>query len=72
MNDATTYSVGDILRMPNYVTASGFRVWKIVGCHLGATGQEGTYELMPLELKGNKTINVPCIILETHREIERV
>ena len=39
------YTVGDTLRMKHYPTAGGFRVWKVVGVHLGATNQEGTYAL---------------------------
>jgi len=66
------YSVGETLRMPHYETAGGFRVWKVVGVHLGGEKQEGTYHLRPLDLKDNAEIHVPCIVLETHPEIESV
>lgn len=67
-----SYSVGDTLRMPHYETAGGFRVWKVVGVHLGGEKQEGTYHLRPLDIKDNAEIHVPCIVLETHPEIELV
>lgn len=66
------FNCGDTIRMPHYPTAGGFRVWKITGVHLGATRQESTYELIPLDASENKPINVPCIILETHPGIERM
>lgn len=67
-----SYSVGETLRMPHYETAGGFRVWKVVGVHLGGEKQEGTYHLRPLDIKDNAEIHVPCIVLETHPEIELV
>lgn len=67
-----TYTVGDVIRMKHYPTSGGYRVWKVFGVHLGATYQEGTYRLMPLDLSDNQPIHVPCIMLETHAGIERL
>lgn len=70
-----TFNVGDVIRMPNYPTAGGpttKRVWKIIGVHLGGTGQEGTYAMRPVDYSVNEPIHVPCIILESHPMIERV
>lgn len=66
------FTVGDTIRMPHYETAGGFRVWQVQGVHLGGERQEGTYHLFALDIHGNEEIQVPCIILETHPEIERV
>lgn len=70
------FKVGDVIRMPHYNTAGGsegrWRAWKITGCYLGATHQEGTYEMVPVDVKENEPIQVPCIILHTHPAIERV
>ena len=65
-----TFRVGHILRLPHYKTAGGFRVWQVIAVKLGATHQEGTYELEPLDIHPNESIEVPCIILETHPAIE--
>lgn len=62
----TQFQTGDVIRMNHYPTCGGFRCWKIIGVHLGATNQEGTYELIPLDVTGNKPVQVPCIMLETH------
>jgi len=67
-----SFSVGDLLRMPHYATAGGFRVWVVEGVHLGGEKQEGTYHLRVVDMKDNAEIHVPCIILETHPEIELV
>lgn len=64
------FSVNDTIRMPHYPTTGGFRVWKIWAQKLGGTYQEGTYELKPLDVHDNAIIEVPCIMLETHPEIE--
>lgn len=73
MTDAfQSYSVGDTLRIKHYPTAGGFRVWKVYSVNLGATRQEGTYELRPLDVSDNKPIQVPCLLLETHSGVERV
>lgn len=64
------FEVSDTIRIPHYPTAGGFRVWKITACKLGATHQEGTYKLRALDLKDNAVLEVPCILLETHPEIE--
>lgn len=68
----TKYDLGDILRIPNYPTCGGTRVWEVTGVFLGALHQESTYELRPLELKENMPIQVPCILLETHTCVERL
>ncbi len=68
----TSFLVRDIIRMPNFGTSGGFRVWVIHGVHLGGMYQEGTYHLVPLDVSENECIHVPCIILETHPRIERV
>ena len=63
---------GDTIRMPHYETAGGFRVWKIVGTHLGGLDQESTFELVVLDDDENEKIQVPCIMLELHPLIQRV
>ena len=63
-------SVGNVVRMPNYELAGGYRAWVVVGCHLGASKQESTYQLKAIDMSENKVINVPCLILETHSQIE--
>lgn len=63
---------GDTIRMPHYETAGGFRVWKIIGTHLGGTDQESTFELAVLDADENKTIQVPCVVLELHPLIQRM
>ena len=68
----TDYVVGDTIRMKHYPTAGGFRFWKVVGVHRGATKQEGTYALLPLDVSENKQINVPCVMLESHPGVERL
>ena len=35
MSESTSFTVGDIIRIPNYETCKGYRVWKIVGVYLG-------------------------------------
>ena len=71
-NRSKNYTVGDTIRMPHYDTSGGFRVWSIEGVHLGGTYQEGTYHLKCLDVHDNEEIHVPCIILETHPEIEQI
>lgn len=68
------FNVGDTIRHPHYETVGkgAFRVWKITGVHLGATHQEGTYAMIPLEVEANEPIHVPCLLLESHPGIERV
>ncbi len=67
-----SFLVHDVLRMPHYDTVGrgAYRVWKVVAVHLGGENQEGSYELEPVDILGNGRIAVPCIILETHREVE--
>ena len=72
MREHQRFNIGDTIRMPHYATAGGYRVWKVMGEHLGATKQEGTYHLASVDLTENKSIHVPCIMLETHPEIERI
>ncbi len=67
-----SFKVGDVIRMPHYPTVGGFRVWKVIACVLGATNQEGTYELEPVDIHPNYEIRVPCVMLETHPLVERV
>lgn len=66
------FSVGDTLRLPNHPTCGGYRVWKITACVLGGEGQEGFYELIPLDKTEppQKPLRVPCLMLETHDGIE--
>ena len=66
------FRVGDTIRMPHYETIGGYRVWLVQGVHLGGLFQEGTYRLKCVDVHDNETIHVPCIILETHPEIELV
>lgn len=68
------FTVGDVIRHPHYPTVGhgSYRVWKIIGVHLGATHQEGTYELEPLDIRPNHPIQVPCILLESIDRLERV
>lgn len=67
-----SFSVGDVVRMPNYELAGGYRAWVVVGCHLGASKQESTYQLKVIDMSENKIIHVPCLIMETHSQIEVV
>ena len=67
------YSVGDVIRHENYETVGGgWRVWKVVGVYLGGAKQEGTYELLPLDLMENKPIQVPTVILDMSTSVEWV
>lgn len=67
------YNVGDVIRMPHYYYSTNRkRVWRVTGEHLGAIEQEGTYSLVPLDILENEPIHVPCIILETHPDVEKV
>ena len=72
MNELQRFAVGDVIRMPNYPTCGGFRCWKVVGEHLGGEAQEGTYELVPLDVWDNKPVQVPCVMLETHPGLVRM
>lgn len=66
------FNVGDIIRIKHYPTASGFRVWQIIAFHLGGLGQESTYELKVLDMSENKTINIPCVLLESNIFVEKI
>lgn len=68
------FQVGDIIRMPHYKTVGKYRwrVWKITAQYIGGLHQEGTYSMIPLDILENEPINIPCLILETHPEIEKV
>ena len=70
--EPTRFKPGDTIRMPHYETSGGFRVWKVVGVHLGGQDQEGTYELITLDALENEKIHVPCIMLELHPLIQRM
>ncbi len=68
-----SFKPGDTLRIPHYATAGGFRVWMVEAVYHGAEKQEGTYHLKSLDINASdREIQVPCIILETHPEIELV
>lgn len=68
------FDVGDIIRLPHYPTVpkGRRRVWQVRGVHLGATEQEGTYALKPLDVSENEPIHVPCLMLETHPQVEKI
>jgi hypothetical protein len=71
-----SFKTGDVIRLPQYGADGGnigrSRVYKVVGCYLGADYQEGTYELESLDLKApDHVIQVPCVMLESHPTIER-
>lgn len=67
------FKPGDVIRIPNYPTCKGFRVWMIKDVTLGAQGQENTVGMVPLDKSENGVwINVPMIMLETHGGIELV
>ncbi len=66
------FMIGDVIRLPNYETCGGFRCWKIVGHHLGVVKQEGTYNLLCLDVSPNSEIQVPCLILESHPFVARI
>lgn len=74
----TGIKVGDTIRMPHYnkdvgfCGFCGFRVWSVQAVNLGGEFQESTYALAPVDVHENELIQVPCIILETHPEIERI
>lgn len=72
MAKKVSFKVGDVLRLPHYETSGGFRVWQVVGVHLGGTYQEGSYRLIPLDVHDNESLHVPCIMLETHPALERL
>lgn len=73
MKGKQSFSPGDVIRMPHYATCPNqWRVWYVSGVHLGGSGQEGTYELLPVDVMPNEPVHVPCIMLETHMLIERV
>jgi hypothetical protein len=70
------YKVGDIIRIP---VTRGFRVWKITGICLGATGVENNYQLQPLDAKTGQDVGgvttenlVPCDMLESHSGIKLI
>jgi hypothetical protein len=66
------YKPGDVIRMKDYPTKEGWRLWKVIAVNLGALRQESSYELKPLDRKENKPIEVPCVMLELHPGIERM
>jgi hypothetical protein len=67
------FSPGDVIRVPGYATAGGYRVWMVYGVHLGGEKQESTYELLPLDYHaGIHKCHVPCVLLEYDTRIEKV
>lgn len=68
----THFQIGDTLRMKNYSTAGGFRLWKVISHNLGALHQESSYGLKPLDQTENAPLNVPCVMLESMEGIERL
>ncbi len=68
----TPFNIGDILRMKNYPTAGGFRLWKVISHNLGALHQEDSYGLKPLDRTENAPLNVPCVMLENTDFVERI
>ena len=70
--DPTRFTVGTVLRIPHYNTMppGSFRTWKITGVHLGGTGQEGTFAMVPLDVTENEPIHVPCILIIKNPLIE--
>ena len=66
------FRIGDVIRIPHYPTCGGFRCWKVMAETLGGVKQEGTYNLQCIDVHENETIQVPCIILETHPGIQRI
>lgn len=64
-------SPGEVVRLPHYDTCPNqWRVYLVVGVHLGGLNQEGTYSLRCCEILENETIHVPCVMLETHPAIQ--
>jgi len=66
------YQTGDFFRCRNYSTTHGWRVWRVVGVYLGAIGQEGTYECIPIDVNENKPIQIPCILLENNPNVQKL
>lgn len=56
---------GDLIRLPNYETKGGYRLWKVLGVHPGALGHESTVELRPLDVEATADkMLVPTLILD--------
>lgn len=72
MTSSTHFNIGDTLRMKDYPTAGGFRLWKVISHNLGALHQESSYGLKPLDATENAPLNVPSVMLESMEGIERV
>jgi len=71
-NPKQGFAVGDVTTIPNHETVKGYRIWRVEGIHLGGVEQESTYHLRSVDWDDNAEIHVPCIILETHPNIELV
>ena len=66
------FTVGDTFRCRAH--DNGYRVWKVVGVHLGACGQESVVQLRPLDKSSplpDGEIYVPTRIME-QANLERV
>lgn len=51
MSDARFWSVDDVVRLP--AVSGGYRVWIVVGVHLGGENQESVIELKTLDRLAN-------------------
>lgn len=70
-------STNDIIRIP--AGMGGYKVYRVTGVLLGASGQEGHYQLRPIsETLGNSVEQanveslVPILMLDTHPDVETV
>lgn len=64
-------TVGSTIRMKDYDTAGGYRLWHVVAHNLGGTNQEGSFKLVPMDkIEGTEDLNVPCVMIETDPRIE--
>jgi len=73
--DKGGFRPGDILRMANFASRGGYRLWRVVEVALGGLNQESVYRLQALdkgEYADDHPIYVPCLILETCPGIERL
>lgn len=64
--------VGSILRMPNWDSCGGWRLWMATAHRMGGLSQESLWELIPIDrIPGDPELcQVPDIILETHPAVE--
>lgn len=59
-------STGSVIRIPQYDTAGGYRLYLVTATRLGATNEESVYEIYPLDVVDAKRMEVPCVLLDTH------